>query len=207
MNSTLQQRIIWLAGLFEGEGSTGLFKIRRRSGRWRISTYFLICNNDPLIIDEVYRIMKEVGVSAYIHQRERSGNEDHNLNYQIACKNMKGVYRMLEIILPYVKGGKKAIARMTMRFIENRNFGKVQGKGIIGARGYSDEDFELAKKVKELNQRGRKKKKSEPPETLRRALLEQLARSQLKAGGEEQVQTSMRIGEEIPPKQTYKEDK
>ena len=200
----LQQNIIWFAGLFEGEGTTGLFKYRRKSGHWRITTYFMICNNDPFIIEASRQIMNEIGASTYILQRERKGDENWNLNYQIACKNMDGVYKLLKAIHPYLKGNKKAVSEMTMRFIENRNFGNVHEKGLLGTRKYSDEDFELVKKIKEINQRGKKKKTSEPPETLRRAIMEQLLK---KSGMGDKVQTSMRIGDNIPPRQTYREDK
>lgn len=202
----MENKIIWLAGLFEGEGTTGLFKYRRKNGRWRIMTYFSICNNDPLIINEVYLILKELEISTYILQRERPSDKDWNLNYQVNCKNMKGVYKVLETIKPYVVGGKNAIIEMTMRFIENRNFGNTHQKGVLGTLSYSEEDFRLVDKVKELNQRGLKKKKSEPPETLRRALLQQIAKRQLNEEDEDKVQTSMRIGEKLPPLQTYKED-
>jgi len=80
--------LIWLAGLFEGEGTTGLYSYKRSDGKtWRISTYFLICNNDPIIINEVYKIAEEIGVRMAIFQRHVN-HPTWNINYNILCKSM-----------------------------------------------------------------------------------------------------------------------
>ena len=154
--------LIWLAGLFEGEGTTGLYKtLRGKEKTWRLQTYFLICNNDPIIINEVYKIAEELGVGMNIFQREHP-NPEHNLNYQILCKSMGGTYRMLEAILPYLKGNKKAVTEMTMRFVESREFGRTR-------KLYSQEEWKLYADVKQINQRG-KDKTYLSSETLRLAL-------------------------------------
>jgi len=189
MSSLIIKDVLWLAAIFEGEGTTGLFKTRRKNNdKWRISTYFLICNNDPIIINEAWEIAAKLNVGMCIYQREGS-TPNANLNYQICCKNMKGVYKMLETLLPYIRGNKRAVAEMTMRFITSRDFGDLTKRKPY----YSDEEWKLYEKVKETNQQG-KKKKFESSETLRNALtnIEKIL------SGEDKVQTSMKIGEEIP---------
>lgn len=180
------ENLTWFAGFFEGDGTTGLFKTRRKSGKWRISTYFLITNNDPTLIERCNDIAKDMGVDMFIIQRERPEGKDWNINYQIAAKSFTGVHTILKNILPHLVGNKRAIAKMTMRFIESRNFGKPnKGPGS----SYSEEDWLLYDAVKEINQRG-KNKKLEPPETIRQALG--------KIASDDMAQTSMKIGEEIP---------
>jgi hypothetical protein len=179
------QKIIWLAGLFEGEGTTGLYKtLRGKEQTWRIQTYWLICNNDPVIINEVYKIAEEIRVGMCIFQRNIN-HPMHNVNYQILCKSMGGTYKMLSTIFPYLVGNKKGVAEMTMRFIELREFGKTR-------KTYSEEEWKLYKDVKQINQTGRKKTYLSS-ETLRSAL-ENIQRI---ISGEDIVRTSMRIGEEI----------
>jgi len=180
------ENLIWLAGLFEGEGTTGLYSYKRSDGKtWRISTYFLICNNDPIIINEIYKIAEEMGIGMSIYQR----NINHpiwNINYNILCKSMIGVYKMIEAIYPFIKGNKKAVAEMTMRFIKSREFGKTR-------RVYSKEENDLYVNCKQINQRG-KEKTYLSSETLRLALtnLEKVI------SGDDKVQTSMKVGETIP---------
>ena len=190
--SPSKEDIIWLAAMFEGEGTTGLFKTMRgtgsAAGKWRISTYFLIVNNDPIIVNEVIKILESMGIGTYLHQRERPESKDWALNYQVGVKNMLGVHKVLENILPYVRGNKRAVIEMTMRFIESRNFGKPdKGPGS----GYSDEDWKTYEAVKRVNRRGRKRE-WQSSETLRQALgdIEKMS-------GEDKVQTSMKVGEAI----------
>jgi hypothetical protein len=179
------QKIIWLAGLFEGDGTTGLYKtLRGKEQKWRIQTYWLICNNDPVIINEVFKIADEIGVGMSIHQRNIN-HPTFNINYQILCKSMSGTYKMLSEIFPYLIGNKKGVAEMTLRFIESREFGKTR-------KDYSEKDWELYKDVKKINQRGHKKTYLSS-ETLRLAL----ENIQKIISGEDIVRTSMRIGEEI----------
>jgi len=180
------ENLQWLTGIFEGEGTTGLYSYKRNDGNtWRISTYFLICNNDPIIINEVYKIAEEIGVGMSIYQRNIN-HPAYNLNYNILCKSMIGVYRMLEAIHPYLRGNKKAVSEMTMRFIESREFGKTR-------KPYSKEENELYISCKLINQKGPQKTYLSS-ETLRLAL----ANLQKIISGEDKVQTSMKVGETIP---------
>ncbi len=188
MKNVKKEDLIWLAGFFEGDGTTGLFKYKRgasEGGKWRITTYFLICNNDPILISETKKILKGLGVESYIIQREQD-KDKHNLNYQICCKNFKGVYNVLKALYPHLRANKKYIAGMVMEFIESRNFGHPKkGPGTH----YSKKDFELYEETKKANQRGTLKK-YKPSETLRQALANIVS--------DEKVQTSMKVGEEIP---------
>jgi hypothetical protein len=182
------QKIIWLAGIFEGEGMTGLYKFKRReNGKekgWRISTYFLIANNDPAIIWEIKNIVKdELGIEMYINTTEEDRLKNHNTHYKIVSKKMANTHLLNKTLLPYLVGTKKYVAKLTMSFIESRNFGNPpHGPGT----GYSEYEENLYKECKEINQRGINKKKLLSSETIREALK-----------SDDIVQTSMKIGEEI----------
>lgn len=93
---------------------------------------------------------------------------------------------MLTAIYPYLRGNKKAVAEMTMRFVESREFGATR-------KPYSDDEWSLYATVKQINQTG-KKKAYLSSETLRLALtnIEKIM------SGDDKVQTSMKVGETIP---------
>ena len=183
MRTLKKEDAIWLAGLFEGDGTTGLFKQQRRNKKWRILSYFLISNCDPIIINEVRKIAEKKGIGMILVQRNKE-HRKYRLNYQIACKNFGGIYSLLEEIHPYLRGNKKAVAEMTMQFIRNREFGKTR-------KPYSEESWMLEQECKKLNKRGANKK-LEPSETLRQALSD-LAN----INSDEKVRTSMKVGEWI----------
>lgn len=189
------ENIIWLAGLFEGEGTTGLFKGLRvepnkKGQQWRIYSYWLVCNNDAVIIDRVNEIAKSLGVNLSIITREREGDKNHNTNYQVGTKKMGDTYKMLEALFPHLVGQKKYVAKLTMEFLKSREFGKVRsGTGYT----YSEQDWKLLEECKQYNQRGIDKKKFESSEAIRLALQ--------KLGGDDMVRTSMKVGECILPKE------
>jgi hypothetical protein len=186
-------KISWLSGFFEGEGSTGLFSHRRgveEKSRWRIKTYLLFTNTDPLLINECWKICKELGVNMHISTMKRPEGKNWRLGYHLVCQNMKDTHILLKAMLPYMIGIKKAITEMTMRFIESRNYGYPQkGPGT----GYTEADWQLCEKVKGLNQRGEKIIDLESSEAIRQALsdIEKII------SGDDMVQTSMKVGGSI----------
>lgn len=190
----MENKLNWFAGLFEGEGTTGLFKQKRlgkgeNKERWRITSYFMITNNDPILINETIKIAEELGVKMHVVQR----NFDNPLwatNYQVICKNMEQIHKLLTTILPYLKGNKKAVAELTIRFLESRNLGGFSKAGeSYNKKPYTEEDWKLAEEVKKINQRG-KNRTYQSSETLRESL-DNIAR----LSGEDKVQTSMKVGE------------
>lgn len=187
------ENLIWLAGMFEGEGTTGLFKGLRKERRangsynWRIYSYWLVTNNDAIIIDKINQIAKDNKINLHIFTRQREDTKDHNINYQIGAKRMKDTYIMNQLIYPYLVGQKKYISKLTMEFIKSREFGDINNKA------YSDKDWFLVDECKKYNQRGREKKKFESSEAIRQALLE--------INRDDIVRTSMKVGECIEPKQ------
>jgi hypothetical protein len=188
----IEEDLVWLAGLFEGEGTVGLFKtMRGATKKWRISVFFLVANNDPIIAYQVYSIAKKLSVNLYIKQRPRPENKDWNLSYHVSAVNMADTHKMIAAVRPYLRASKAAIADMTLQFIESRNYGMPFKKGP--GTSYSDEDWALYESVKKLNQHGQGKQ-YESSETLRSAL-EGIERA---IQGDDKVQTSVKIGEDIP---------
>ena len=111
------------------------------------------------------------------------------MGYHIVCQNMQNIHTLLTLMFHYLIGIKRAIAEMTMRFIESRNFGKLEvGKTW---HKYTDEDWKLCEKVKLLNQKGEKFFDLESSEAIRQALtdIEKIIT------GDDMVRTSMKIGD------------
>jgi len=135
--------------------------------------------------NEMVHIADELGVGMSIYQR----NLDHpiwSIAYQVICKNMTGTHKILTALYPYLCGNKKAVAEMTMRFVESREFGKTR-------KPYSEKDNKLYADCKQINCKG-KDKIYLSSETLRSAL----ANITKIIGSEDKVQTSMKVGETIP---------
>jgi hypothetical protein len=190
----MENKLNWFAGLFEGEGTTGLFKQRRlgkgeNKERWRIASYFMITNNDPILINEIIKIAEEIGVKMYVTQRNHN-HPVYAVNYQVICKNMAQIHKLLVTLSPYLRGNKKAVAEMTIKFLEGRNLGGFSQKGdSYNKHPYTEEDWKLAEEVKKINQRGRDRRYMSS-ETLREALdnIDRLS-------NKDKVQTSMKVGE------------
>jgi len=169
--------LIWLAGIFDGEGSTGLHKSKRGKnekspGKWRIMPYWLIANTDLSIINEVKNIGEMIGIDLYVFER-KPPKKEHSIGYHVACKNFEGVYKILKGIYPYVRSGnKKAIAEMTIKFIENRNFGKSCKENKKRYYPYSEEDWKIVERIYELNQKGQNRKWVNSSEAIRQTLLQ-----------------------------------
>ena len=152
----LEKRIVWLAGLTDGEGTITVFTHKDNSQKWEFRRYtaiYCIVNTDPNIINEVQKILNDMGVSSYVFLR-KSLNDKHSDAFQLSTRKMSHVKVLLEKLIPYLIG-KKAQAELTLRFVNSRL--NRMGTGKNGYSPYNDEEIEISHLLYELNKRGRYK--------------------------------------------------
>lgn len=161
--------LYWLAGLMEGDGSICLHRFKRPEGNWRIATDVLFINNDPNLINEVDRMARKyIGVKMYLQTR-RVDDEKHATNYQLLCSSYTDCYKFLKVVVPYMRGEKRAIGCLMMRFLESRGIREKESKDI--RKPYSELEHRIYEQTKVLTQRGVDKKLIGISETTRKTLI------------------------------------
>lgn len=128
-----ETRLAWFAGILEGEGSITLNVRRKEWKGWKgfgVDLQLLVINTDGYIIEEVANILHGIiGSAPRIIERGRIPDRttsDGTIWKQNRAMLMVGVSRMahiklvLETLMPFLIGEKKARARLMVQFIERR---------------------------------------------------------------------------------------
>ena len=92
---TLDQRLSWLAGIVDGEGSISV------AGRRGVPTPRLqlaIYNTTEALIQEVCSILDSVGVHHYVYREPAGRRGNHKANYTVLVQNSTYVPRLLELL-------------------------------------------------------------------------------------------------------------
>ena len=139
----------WLAGFMEADGSICIFKHQRENGNWKLSVTITATNNDPCIINEVDRITRNIGVVMHLHEKKQQ-KPQHATGYNLTLRGFKDCYTLLQHIAPYMKGNKKAIAHLTMRFLHRRMKAIKKDKNMPA----SDVEHRIQKEVQKRNKTG-----------------------------------------------------
>ena len=157
----LQERIIWMAGLWDGEGSITVFKNYDKASRCeKYCPTVCVVNTNPAIVNEVQKICVELQVVLHLFERTPE-KKQHAVAYQLGTRKLAHVKTLLEHMLPYLVG-KRAQAEMVLRFVDSR---LSSMKGAIngmtrkhdhqGEGGYyKPEEKRLAYSIMERNRRG-----------------------------------------------------
>lgn len=159
----LTNKLCWLAGFLEADGSIGIFKHKRKEDKYsefKYSTHVAFINNDPNIINEIDIIVKKLGVNLRLQTRETQ--KGWATNYTLTAKSYTDCYIILSNLVPYMMGQKRAIALLTMRFLSSRKLGQTR-------KPYTPIEDKIYKITRKLTKRGVDKKLSS--ETKRRTLL------------------------------------
>jgi hypothetical protein len=126
-------RLAWFAGILEGEGSITLNVRRKEWKGWKgvgIDLQIQIVNTDGYIIEECAKVLEGIiGSSPKIMERGRIADRtttDGTVWRQNRAMMVVGVSKMahiklvLDTIMPFMIGEKKARARLAAQFIERR---------------------------------------------------------------------------------------
>lgn len=156
-------RIAWLSGIWDGEGTFGIYKDSRPSNPRFKESYrgrLTLSNTSEEMIQEILNIFNEVGIVASVWRNPNPRKINHKKEVHITVYDMKSVEKGCELMLPYLVA-KRDRAKILLEFIKIRLEYKRKAKrdprtgrllGII-EQGYN-EVIHLYDKMKTLNQIG-----------------------------------------------------
>lgn len=155
----LEKKIIWLAGLTDGEGTIAVF-YNRENAKWcknesyeRLHAIYTIANTDPSIINEAQKILYEIGVTSQVFRRTPQ-KPTHSVGINLNVRKLTHIKIVLERLHPYLIA-KKAQAELTLRFIESRlNRPNFHIKRRNQHKPFTQEEFNLSKEITSLNKKG-----------------------------------------------------
>lgn len=138
----------WIAGLWLADGYFGLSKSDIKGGytRW-YPRNSLVCKDKP-VIEAAYRLLRESGVGAHISSRKKRDN--WSTVYELQCQGWKRTEGLLNLLLPYLVGRKRASALILLSICQTDLHG---GKGRMDAKGHEYREW-CFRTLKALNQRG-----------------------------------------------------
>jgi hypothetical protein len=138
------EKLAWLAGLWDGEGTITVFLTHREKGQEKYNASLILTNTDEKIISEATKILDELELRMHLFKRKPEKKEWKSA-YQLTTRKLEVVKKFCEIFIPYLIG-KKAQAELTLRFVNSRLKGKCNN--------YSEEEKTLCQQLKLLNRRG-----------------------------------------------------
>jgi len=155
--------IAWLAGIWDGEGTFGIYRYNQTSnGKRSYSGRLTLSNTSQAMIDEILRILSEFNIPVNIWKEKEGRKANHKLATHLTINKMEKVKFVCELISPYIKAKKERLD-LLVRFITLRQ----QYKQIVGRdektgkltgtkkQGYSEEELSLFDRMKNLNQTGK----------------------------------------------------
>jgi len=138
--------IAYLAGLWDGEGHMSVVKHQRRKGKWDYRPACGLVNTNEDLISRVIEILDGLGISARLESRQIK-KPYHKRSYQIAISRLDAIKKLAETLIPYLCG-KKAVAKLTLRFVNSRLKHDKRNHPV------TDDEISLYEQMKKLNQKG-----------------------------------------------------
>lgn len=118
-NQQEKLKLSWLAGMLEGDGfvsvTIGRSKLAKKG--FNPKAVIGVTNQDPMIINEVDNIFRSIGVGAFVQENKTPKGLPIFL---ISTSKMTNVKKVIDSILPYLVGEKKARAELTLKFVNRR---------------------------------------------------------------------------------------
>lgn len=140
--------LIWLAGLWEGEGHMSIICQERQNHKMDYRINIGLANTDEYLILAVAEILDRHHISAHIETRNPTKPDKYKVGYYVTIYKLNPAKKLCELLCPYFKGHKLAVAKLILRFINSRlNHVKYNEK-------YSIEEISLYEQIKKLNHKG-----------------------------------------------------
>lgn len=156
-----QTRIAWLSGIWDGEGTFGIYRYRQTTnGKWSYCGRLTLSNTSEEMIQEILEIFTKVGIEANTWRNPKPRKINHKKEVHITVDRLESVKIGCELMLPYLVA-KKNRAKLLLEFIKIRSAYKRKvnrdpstGR-ILGVveQGY-EEVIPLYEAMKNLNQVG-----------------------------------------------------
>lgn len=116
--------IAWLAGIFDGEGSIGMYPMRTRPGRFLLGA--TITNTDSAILDKIERIYQSLGIDSRRHLKVAwlkphiTSFQSRKPCYEIVVRRRLDIEKLLKLIQPILVGEKqKNLQRILKHLVDN----------------------------------------------------------------------------------------
>ena len=154
--------LAWLAGIWDGEGTFGIYRnVRRKDGKWSYCGRLTLSNTSILMISEIIRISELLGVKVDIWKEKKSRKINHKKAIHLTLNRIDSVKKVCELLLPYLVA-KKDRAELLIRFLDSRQSYKRIVKQdpktghILGVieQGYPERDIKMWEEMRVLNQVG-----------------------------------------------------
>jgi len=111
------EKLAWLAGIWDGEGSIAMFE-RKENRKVKYCPTLVLSNTNEDIINEALKILDEIGASFHV-MKLKPQNPKHRERYQLTTRNAGYIEKVLRALLPYLVG-KKSQAEIMLRYLERR---------------------------------------------------------------------------------------
>lgn len=99
----MENRLYWLGGIFDGEGTITVCMSRQRRSPINYSPRIGFVNTDPKIIEEGTSILTEAGIPFHVQSNVVKNNElGKKICYRLNIGGMKRCLRAAEILRPYL---------------------------------------------------------------------------------------------------------
>lgn len=134
--------LAWLAGMWEGEGSILLYSRPVNSKRIQITPALEITNTDIHLINECRRILEELNCNFSFMERKPK-KSSHRIAYILRTQNANYIKSVLESIIPYMIGAKKAYGETLLAFVSRRIDKAKQNNKMLKHLNYDEEDYEF----------------------------------------------------------------
>lgn len=138
---------IYLAGLFDGEGSFMISTSTDRKGGVKFNARARIGMSHRPTIEW---IAEKIGRSVQRHGLGRNAPQNAKPIYRVSVENAEGIISFTEQLLPFLITKREA-AEVILNFCRSR---RASGQQLGKLRGYSDGDAALVSDLKEINRFG-----------------------------------------------------
>ena len=154
--------LAWLAGIWDGEGTFGIYRYKQTSnGKWSYSGRLTLSNTSKEMISEIERIFNLLEVKVSLWQAKKGRKENHKLEVHLTLNRMKEVKLICEKLQPYIVAKKERLL-LLLEFVNSRlGYKRVALRDektgyILGIKeqGYLDYELLLYGKMRQLNQVG-----------------------------------------------------
>ena len=147
------ERLAWLAGIWDGEGTITVFLTHRDNNEPRYNPALVLTNTNDVIISEAVKILDELEIRMFLFHNHKS-NPNYKDAYQLTTRKLTSVKKFCEIMIPFLVG-KKAQAELTLRFVNSRLKVFEKNGSWSQHNKYTEEEISLCEQLKRLNQRGK----------------------------------------------------
>lgn len=131
--------LAWLAGIWEGEGSVMLYSRPVNEKRIQITPAIEVGNTDLHIMNKARSIIEELGATfTWMERMPKKGTKKF---YSLRSQHARNIKTVLEAILPFMAGEKRAYSETLLSFV-NRRLEKSEEQGIpLKHLRYDEEDY------------------------------------------------------------------